>query len=533
MPDVDRTDHLLDPRRQPAGVQRQPDDRARHARAAARDPRARRQGRRRRPAPHAHRRARPTSTCSSARARDALLLVALVHVLFEEGLADPGALAEHVAASTTCASSPPPSRPRRSPPRAGSRRRRSARMARELARAPTRRRLRAHRHLHAGVRHARELAGRRDQRAHRQPRPAGRRDVPAPGRRLVEHGAATPGRGRGAQFGRWQQPRARPARGLRRAAGACLAEEIETPGEGQIRALITVAGNPVLSHAERRAPGGALETLDFMVSVDIYLNETTRHADVILPGAVAAGALALRPRASTSFAVRNVANYSPPVLEPDPAMPGRVGDRCCAWPAIVAGQGPDADVDGDRRSGRGARRARAATAGSRSSAATDELLAALEPRARARADARPDAARRPYGDVRRRLDGLTLADARGRAARHRPRPAASRGMPEVLRTPSGKIELAPEPLVADVARLRRRARPTPATAAWCSIGRRQLRSNNSWMHNLPTLVKGKRALHAARPPRRRRAPRAGRRRGRRACARATGAIVVPVEVTDA
>ncbi|MBF6907518.1 molybdopterin-dependent oxidoreductase, partial [Acinetobacter baumannii] len=64
----------------------------------------------------------------------------------------------------------------------------------------------------------------------------------------------------------------------------CLAEEIETPGPGQIRALIAIAGNPVLSSPNGPRLAAALDGLDFMVSLDIYLNETSRHADVILPG---------------------------------------------------------------------------------------------------------------------------------------------------------------------------------------------------------------------------------------------------------
>ena len=78
---------------------------------------------------------------------------------------------------------------------------------------------------------------------------------------------------------------------------ACLAEEIETPGEGQVRALITIAGNPVVSTPNSGRLDEALGELEFMVSVDVYVNETTRHADVILPGPLAAAALALRPRA--------------------------------------------------------------------------------------------------------------------------------------------------------------------------------------------------------------------------------------------
>ena len=101
----------------------------------------------------------------------------------------------------------------------------------------------------------------------------------------------------------------------------CLAEEIETPGEGQVRALLTVAGNPVLSAPNGPRLAAALETLEFMVSVDVYVNETTRHADVILPG--------LLPFEESHYDVafpqlsyRNHARYSSPVLAPPPAAAG-------------------------------------------------------------------------------------------------------------------------------------------------------------------------------------------------------------------
>ena len=107
----------------------------------------------------------------------------------------------------------------------------------------------------------------------------------------------TPGQGRGVRLGRWQSR----VRGLDEAFGelpvACLAEEIDTPGEGQVRALITVAGNPVVSTPNSGRLERAVEGLDFMLAVDIYVNETTRHADVILPGAGAAREVPLRPRA--------------------------------------------------------------------------------------------------------------------------------------------------------------------------------------------------------------------------------------------
>src|ERR1043165_1666190 len=100
----------------------------------------------------------------------------------------------------------------------------------------------------------------------------------------------------------------------------CLAEEIETPGEGQVRALLTVASNPVLSAPNGPRLAAALEALEFMVSVDVYVNETTRHADVILPG--------LLPFEESHYDVafpqlsyRNHARYSSPVLPPPPGRP--------------------------------------------------------------------------------------------------------------------------------------------------------------------------------------------------------------------
>ena len=137
------------------------------------------------------------------------------------------------------------------------------------------------------------------------------------------------GKGRGVRLGRWHSR----VRGLAESYGelpvACLAEEIDTPGEGQVRALITVAGNPVIStpHAERLE--GAIEGLDFMLAVDIYVNETTRHADVILP-APEPLEKAHYDLALYQLAVHNVANYSPPVFEGE--VPAE-WETFLSWPA--------------------------------------------------------------------------------------------------------------------------------------------------------------------------------------------------------
>ncbi len=260
----------------------------------------------------------------------------------------------------------------------------------------------------------------------------------------------------------------------------CLAEEIQTPGAGQVRGLITVASNPVLSSPNGRRLAEALAQLDFMVSVDIYLNETTRHADVILPGRSPLED-AHYDVAFPQFSFRNHARYSPAVFAPTPGQPAE-WEILLRLEAIVAGRGAKVDLE----------------------AFEDERFAAdLERQIGARADAVQlvlagrrgpdrliDMALRggPYGDkFGRNPDGISLAKVQAAAdgidlGELMPR------IPEMLRTPSGKVELAPPMLIADLARAAKAlAEPAPDLVI---IGRRQIRSNNSWMHNLPILSKG-------------------------------------------
>src|SRR3954447_24591624 len=151
------------------------------------------------------------------------------------------------------------------------------------------------------------------------------------------------GRGAGITLGRWQSR----GRGMTEVLGelpvVCMAEEIETPGEGQIRALITVAGNPAVSTPNAGRLAGALESLDFMVSIDMYVNETTRHADVILP-VPSPLERSHYDLAFTALSVRNYANYSPPVFERDPEMPDE-WQTLLRLAGVAAGQAPDADID--------------------------------------------------------------------------------------------------------------------------------------------------------------------------------------------
>lgn len=296
------------------------------------------------------------------------------------------------------------------------------------------------------------------------------------------------GRGSGIKIG----PKRSRVRGLPQIFGelpaVCMAEEILTPGEGQVRALVTIAGNPVLSAPDSDQLDTALASLDFMVSVDSYLNETTRHANVILPPPSPLE----RDHYDLAFyqlSIRDLARYSSAVFPRDPAQPEE-WEIMTRLIAIVAGQGAEAEagpVD-DMIAYQLIRREARLEGSPIHGREPGEILAALQP---LRGPQRLlDFLLRvgPYGDgFGARPDGLTLAAVA--AAPHgmdlgpmKPR------IPEVLRTPSGKIELAPEPVVADVARLRASLGRAPAPLVL--IGRRELRTNNSWMHNLNVLVKG-------------------------------------------
>src|SRR5262249_1734548 len=119
----------------------------------------------------------------------------------------------------------------------------------------------------------------------------------------------------------------------------CLAEEIETPGDGQVRALITVAGNPVLSNPDGARLDRAFASLEFMVSIDIYRNETTRHADVVLPPEplLCRGHYDIALR---SPAVRNVATCWPPVFDVEPGVQ-REWETLCRLAGVLQGLGHD------------------------------------------------------------------------------------------------------------------------------------------------------------------------------------------------
>ncbi len=340
----------------------------------------------------------------------------------------------------------------------------------------------------------------------------------------------TPRYGRGIRLGR----RHSRVRGLPETFGelpaVCMAEEIETPGEGQVRAMITVAGNPVLSTPDSTRLDAALGSLEFMVAIDIYLNETTRHADVILP-APSALQKSHYDVALLQLAIRNVANYSPPVLPLDEGAPDE-WEILCRLAMILQGAGPDADpaVVDDLTITSMVESAIADEHGPLHGRDSDEILRALAPRVGPERILDFMLRSGPYGDGFGRVpDGLSLDALIDHPHGIDLGPLQPR-MPEALRTADGMIDLAPEILVGDVAD---RLRPGLDDAAdgLVLIGRRHLRSNNSWMHNIRVLVKGAPRCTLQVHPDDARAR--GLVDGGAAEVRSrSGAVVAPVEITD-
>jgi anaerobic selenocysteine-containing dehydrogenase len=309
----------------------------------------------------------------------------------------------------------------------------------------------------------------------------------------------------------------------------CLAEEMDTPGEGQVKAFFCLAGNPVLSTPNGGRLDAALGGLELMVAVDIYVNETSRHADVILPApsALQKGHYDI---ALLQLGLRNVANWSEPVL---PLDDGQLDEwEVLAKLALIAqGMGAEADpaaVD-DLMAASLAKAAVADEHGPVHGRDPDELLEQVAPRTGPARLIDLMLRTGPYGDgFGARPDGLTLD--RLLAAPHgvdlgplEPR------VPEGLRTADGQIHLAPEPILEDLPRMAAVLDgPRPELVL---VGRRDLRSNNSWMHNVEVLVKGKPrcTLHIHPDD----ATRLGLERDGLAKVRSrVGSVIVPVEVTE-
>ena len=313
---------------------------------------------------------------------------------------------------------------------------------------------------------------------------------------------------------------------------AVLAEEITTPGENQVRALITVAGNPVLSTPHSNQLDAALAELEFMVSIDIYLNETTRHADVILPP----------PSALEKdhydvglyiYAVRNIANYSVPVLQKDEGSPEE-HEILLKLAGILQGLGPENDPTALED-----QTVNAMVTGAVSNSGSnihgrdaDEILNMLNAGGRRGTARSLDFALQtgPYGAAFGTNPGglsldVLLANPHGVDLG-----ALEPKMPEMLRTPSGRIELSPEVFINDLKRLKESMVDVDLDQMLL-VGRRDLKSNNSWMHNIKVLTKGSLSCTAHIHPND--AARIGAVTGTALrIASRVGEVQVPAEVTD-
>jgi anaerobic selenocysteine-containing dehydrogenase len=293
--------------------------------------------------------------------------------------------------------------------------------------------------------------------------------------------------GRGVKFGRWKSSvKALPER-FGELPVAALADEILDAGESRMRAMVTIAGNPLVSAPNVGRLEEAFASLDFMVSVDFYINETTRHADLILPPP--------SPLQRDTYdialyqlAVRNVAKYSLPATPiPDgqrdeweilltlaKGLMGMADAPLAQADQFVIGQLAEREVgDGGRWEG----------------LTLDEALEKLSTRS---GPARMlDLMLRlgPYGDgFGRKPDGLTLATLEAQPHGVDLGPLKPQ-LPDVLRTPDAVVDAAPVAILVDLPRLE--AALEKPVSPYVLIGRRHLRSNNSWMHNLEPLVKGK------------------------------------------
>ncbi|MGW6062543.1 molybdopterin oxidoreductase family protein [Streptomyces sp. NPDC055189] len=337
------------------------------------------------------------------------------------------------------------------------------------------------------------------------------------------------GPGKGFALGRWHSRVSRHPEAKGELPVAALAEEIDTPGDEAIRAVVAVAANPVLSAPDGDRLDKALASLDFMVSVDPYLNETSCHAHVVLPPPPPSQS----PHFDFAFnalAVRNQVRYTRAAL---PLADGRMFETEILARLVLAASGmhgaDPAAVDTmvvERTLGKAVTEPHSAAYGRD----PRELAALLT--GESGPERRLDLMLRlgPYGDgFGAREDGLTLDRLLAHPHGIDLGPLESR-LPQVLKTRSGRVELFPGPIADDLPRLTGALRAVPDELVL--VGRRHLRSNNSWMHNVRTLTGGTNrcTLHVHPED----ADRIGLENGGQARVQAAGgSLTVPVEVTDA
>lgn len=297
------------------------------------------------------------------------------------------------------------------------------------------------------------------------------------------------GPGHGFRLARWHSRVSRHPEAKGELPLSALAEEIDTAtSEGEpIRALVAVAANPVLSAPDGDRLDKALDSLDFMVSVDPYLNETSRHADVVLPPPPPSQS-PHHDFAFNTLAVRNQVRYSRPAV---PLEPGRMAETEILARLILAAtgmHGADPSAVDDLVIGQTLGKAVGEAHSPVHGRDPQELAAALD--GETGPERRLDMMLRlgPYGDgFGARPEGLGLTRLLDRPHGIDLGPLGPR-LPQPLKTRSGRIELLPQPIADDLPRLREGMRQR--TDGLVLVGRRHLRSNNSWMHNVPALTGG-------------------------------------------
>ncbi len=227
-----------------------------------------------------------------------------------------------------------------------------------------------------------------------------------------------------------------------------LADEILIPNENQIKAMITIAGNPVLSTPNGKRLEEALESLEYMVAIDIYLNETTKYANIILPTTTGLEA-PLYDLVFHQFAIRNTAKYSEALFE-------KSEEQRHDWEVLkelttrLSGRGNPMDIE----------------------QTLDYMLQFSTYR-------NPKLS---VSELKKHPHGIDFGPLKPQ-------------LPERLFTSDKKIELAHPLFIEDLKRLNKRIKQWKEESnleyPFYLIGRRHLRSNNSWMHNSKRLVKGK------------------------------------------
>jgi anaerobic selenocysteine-containing dehydrogenase len=297
------------------------------------------------------------------------------------------------------------------------------------------------------------------------------------------------GPGKGFALGRWHSRVSKHPEAKGELPISALAEEIDTATEeGEpIRALVAIAANPVLSAPDGDRLDKALASLDFMVSVDPYLNETSRHADVVLPPPPPAQS-PHHDFAFNTLAIRNQVRYTRPAV---PLEPGRMAETEILARLILAVSGMDgaepAAVDAmviDQTLGKAVKDPHSPVHGRDPRELAAQLTGENGPERRLDMMLRLG----PYGDgFGAREDGLTLEKLLAHPHGIDLGPLRPR-LPQPLRTRTGKVELLPGPIAADLPRLKRAMAERPAGLVL--VGRRHLRSNNSWMHNIAALTGG-------------------------------------------